>query len=380
MTSGSATRRSTCCSIAGAGRPRRRSCARWVTSPSRSGSERRATALVITHRDLLREGVDRLRIAGSETPRLDGEVLLGFAAGVDRTVILAHPDAPVGDGPAAAFRAAVERRVAGEPVAYIRGVKEFHGLAFTVDPRALIPRPETELVVDLVLAEVMRRLTDARRGAAASWPPIRVIDVGTGSGAIAVAVAAHLRRRGVPADEVAITAVDVSPDALDLARENAVGHAVGDRLSFAAADLVPPDALDPFDVVAANLPYVRSEAMAGLPVPTRFEPPLALDGGPDGLGVIRRLLARLPGILSADGVAFLEIGADQRDAIGQVVEGTVPGWACRVEHDLAGLPRVAVVTPAAGSADSALAGAVRRPTSRSGSSRWTSTARSSTTR
>ena len=302
-----------------------------------------------THRELLNEGIDRLRAAGSETPRLDAELLLGFAAGVDRTVILAHPDAIVGDGPASGFRAAVERRVAGEPVAYIRGMKEFHGIALTVDRRALIPRPETELLVDLALAEVMRRLTSGTRPMAGEGAVVRVADVGTGSGAVAIALAVALRNRRVPLEEVAIAAVDVSPDALDLARENAVGHAVGDRVSFAAADLLPPLEVVPWDVVAANLPYVRSGAMAGLPTATHFEPALALDGGDDGLDVIGRLLDRLPTALSpagtglVGGVALLEIGADQGGAIVALVGERLPGWSCRVETDLAGLPRVAIV-------------------------------------
>jgi release factor glutamine methyltransferase len=296
-----------------------------------------------THRELLAEGTERLREAGSETARLDAEVLLGFAAGVDRTVILAHPEAPVGDGPAAAFRAAIERRAAGEPVAYIRGMKEFHGLAFAVDARALIPRPETERLVDLSLAEVMRRLTSGTRALAGAWSPLRVVDIGTGSGAVAIALAVGLRARAVPADEVDILAVDISPDALDLARENAVGHAVGDRVRFQAADLLPPSELDPFAVIAANLPYVRADAMAGLPAPTHYEPPLALDGGPKGLSVIERLLDRLPTALAPGGAALLEIGADQGDLVGEPIQARLPGWAWRVERDLAGLPRVVVI-------------------------------------
>src|SRR5512142_2281398 len=140
-----------------------------------------------TVEELLREGTSQLRGAGSATPRLDAEVLLAAILELDRTRVIAHADAPVPDGRAAAFREALARRAAGEPVAYIRGLKEFHGLAFSVDRRALIPRPETELLVDLAEAEVMRRLGAAPRTAAT--PPIRVVDVGTGSGAIAVALA-----------------------------------------------------------------------------------------------------------------------------------------------------------------------------------------------
>ncbi len=142
--------------------------------------------------------------------------------------------------------------------------------------------------------------------------PLRIIDVGTGSGAIAIALAVTLR--GLRALEaVEIAAADISPDALGLAKENAVAHAVADRMVFAEADLLPPGAGARFEVVLANLPYIRTDAMAGLPRAASFEPVLALDGGADGLAVIRRLLEQLPSGLVDDGVALLEIGADQGD-------------------------------------------------------------------
>ena len=295
-----------------------------------------------TTKALVDEGVERLRRLGFETPRLDTELLLAHAIGVERTAVVAHGDAPVGQDAETAFRAFLARRGAGEPVAYIRGIKEFHGIALTVDARALIPRPETEHVVDLVLAEVMARLTAQDRADAAG--PVRVVDVGTGSGAIAIALAVGLRKRRVPAEEVEIVAVDVAPDALDLARENAVGHAVGDRVAFESADLLPASsAARPWDVVAANLPYVRSDAMASLPTPTTFEPAQALDGGADGLSVIALLLDALPDGLAAEGATFLEIGADQGEAIVALAGERLPGWSCTVETDLAGLPRTAVL-------------------------------------
>ncbi|MDO8483854.1 MAG: HemK/PrmC family methyltransferase, partial [Candidatus Limnocylindrales bacterium] len=234
---------------------------------------------------LLREGLERLRNAGSETPRLDAELLLGDALGVGRTVILAHPEARVGADAAARYRAGVERRTAGEPVAYIRGMKEFYGLAFAVDRRALIPRPETERLVELAEAEVRRRLP---AGSAADEPPIRIVDVGTGSGAIAVALAVTLRRLGALA-AVAIVGLDIVEDALGLARENALGHAVGDAIAFERSDLLGDAASairSRFDLVLANLPYVRQDALAGLPIAASFEPALALDGGTDGLALI----------------------------------------------------------------------------------------------
>jgi len=286
---------------------------------------------------LLGESVDRLRLAGSETPRLDAEVLLANILGIDRTGVIAHPEAPVGEAAAARFREAIVRREAGEPVAYIREVKEFMGLAFAADRRALIPRPETERLVELAEGEIGGRLLAAPRPA--GEPPLRVIDVGTGGGTIAVALAVRLRARRM-LDDLEIVATDDAPEALDLARENAVGHAVGDRVSFREADLIPSDER-PFDVVLANLPYIRSDAIAGLPVAASFEPRRALDGGPDGLDSIRRLLAILPGVLTRGGVALLEIGSDQGDAIVAAV-AEIPGrWTCVVEPDLAGLARVA---------------------------------------
>ncbi|MEO8437545.1 MAG: peptide chain release factor N(5)-glutamine methyltransferase [Chloroflexota bacterium] len=286
---------------------------------------------------LLREGADRLLAAGSETPRLDAELLLGHAVGVGRTAVLAHPEAPVGADAARRYRADVERRAAGEPVAYIRGLKEFYGLAFEADARALIPRPETERLVELAWIEVMRRL--GAEGHGVTRPPLRVVDVGTGGGAIAVALAVTLRELRA-LDAVEILAVDISGEALDLASENAVAHAVADRIRFAAADLLPLDGAY-HDLVLANLPYVRSDALADLPRATTFEPRLALDGGADGLEIIGRLLDRLPAALPDDGVALLEIGADQGESIVALVVERLPGWRCEVELDLAGLPRVA---------------------------------------
>ena len=289
---------------------------------------------------LLRAATERLRASGSETARLDAELLLGHATGADRTEVVAHPEAVVGDGIAERFEADLVRREAGEPVAYIRGFKEFYGLAFGTDPRALIPRPETERLVELAEAEVMRRLTSAPRPA--GTPPLRVVDVGTGAGAVAVSLAVALRRHRV-GEEVEILATDESPEALELARENAVGHSVGDRVRFLEADLLPPGWPEPWDVVLANLPYVRSDVVDTLPVAASFEPRQALDGGPDGLTVIARLLDRLPDQLGPRGTALLEIGGDQGEAIVELAAERLPGWTCRVERDLGGLPRVARV-------------------------------------
>ena len=199
-----------------------------------------------------------------------------------------------------------------------------------------------------MLARLARRGGEAGTGDARGGEPIRVADIGTGSGAIAVALAVELRKRRVTMGRhVTIAATDISPDALELARENAVGHAAADGMRFIEADLLPPVRPDdgaPFDLILANLPYVRSDAIAGRPDPTSFEPRLALDGGTDGLDVIRALLALLPDALADDGLALLEIGADQGDSAPTAVAALLPGWRTAVEPDLAGLPRLLRVT------------------------------------
>jgi release factor glutamine methyltransferase len=297
----------------------------------------------VTVEEVLRAATERLTASGSESARLDAELLLGSVLDVDRTAVVAHPEAQLSTDQAARYDAAVDRRTAGEPVAYIRGLKEFYGLAFAVDSRALIPRPETERLVEVAVAEVMRRLTASPRDR--DDPPIRIADIGTGSGAVAVALIVALRKHRVH-DEFSVFATEISPEALDLARENAVGHAAADRLRFVEADLLPPYIEAPFDLVLANLPYVRSDVVPTLPIAASFEPRLALDGGPDGLEVIRRLLERLgEGALAPDGEALLEIGADQEAGIAEAVAQVLPGWSCRVERDLAGLPRVARIAP-----------------------------------
>ncbi len=290
--------------------------------------------------ELLTAGTERLRAAGVESPRLDAELLLGHALGIERTGVIAQAGAPVGDVAADVFEAALRRREAREPVAYIRGFREFHGLAFQTDPRALIPRPETELMVDTAVGDIVARLTAAPRHSGA--PVMRVADIGTGSGSIAVSIVVALRRRKMDG-EVMVIATDASAEALELARENAVGHAVADRIVFLEADLLPPHVDPRYAVICANLPYVASEDIDELEPELAYEPRLAFDGGEDGLAVIRTFLDRLPEVLAEDGTAFLEIGADEELPLLAAVEEQLPGWRCIVATDLAGEPRLARV-------------------------------------
>jgi release factor glutamine methyltransferase len=287
----------------------------------------------------LASATDRLRAAGSPSPRLDAELLLGQVVGLDRTSVIAHPEASLGADHEARFEGLVARREAGEPVAYIREVKEFYGFALSVDGRALIPRPETELLVDLAISRTRAAITARPRQAGAA--PFRVLDVGTGSGAIVVAMARTLRRAGF-GDVVRFTASDISEGALSLAVENAVAQGVADLIDFRVADLLSTavEVEEPPGVIAANLPYVPSAEIDALGPTIAFEPRLALDGGPDGLDLVRRLMAELPRLLARGGVALVEIGADEEGAaLGEAAEA-LPGWAATVHPDLAGRPRV----------------------------------------
>ncbi len=263
----------------------------------------------VTVREAITAATGELSAAGCDTPRLDAELLLAEALGVDRARLVLDAGSPVEAEPSARFRALVARRARREPVAYILGVKGFRHISLRVDRRVLIPRPETELLVEAGLS--------LPAGA-------RVVDIGTGSGAVALALKDE---RG----DLDVLGVDVSADAVAVARENAA--VLGLDVAFAVGDLLGGQ---PCDAILANLPYV-ADGVALAPEITRYEPTGALFAGADGLDVIRRLVAML------DGVPFvaLEIGFDQADAVEALVKGA--GFT-RVERlrDLAGHERVIV--------------------------------------
>jgi release factor glutamine methyltransferase len=288
--------------------------------------------------ELLADATERLRAADSETARLDAEVLLGHVLGVDRSALIAHPDVVLSTGQLETFESTVVRRETGEPVAYIRGLKEFYGAAISVDKRVLIPRPETETLVELALARIAADLTASPRGD----EPYLVWDVGTGSGAIPVAIAGELRRRRY-GESVRFFASDISGDARDVATLNVVSHGLAHLFTLAQGDLVEiaPAPPVPVDLLVANLPYVPEGTVANLPVAVRFEPVGALDGGPDGLDVIRRLLSRAPEVVAPGGAMLLEIGGDQGELMTAAAAESLPGWTCQVHPDLSGSPRVA---------------------------------------
>lgn len=273
----------------------------------------------------------RLRAApaADDAPALTAQALLAQVLGLTRTQVLTQPERVLSAAEQAAFASVVARAAAGEPLAYLLGWREFYGLTFEVNPHVLVPRPETELLVDLARAR----------------HPRRALDVGTGSGCIAVALAVH-----VP--EVEITALDVSPEALALARRNAATHGVAERVHFVQSDLLAALAAvanpaPPFDLLCANLPYIDTAELRALPV-SAHEPALALDGGPGGLVLIERLLAQAPPYLKPGAALLLEIGATQDAAALALAQAAFPAAEVRVERDLAGLDRVVVVELPAG--------------------------------
>ena len=290
--------------------------------------------------EILVEATARLHDSGSGTARLDAELLLGHVLGIDRSALTAHPETVLSTGHQDAYESALRRREAGEPVAYIRGIKEFYGAAISVDPRVLIPRPESETLVSLAIERVRDELTGSPRGR--TDDPYLIWDIGTGSGAIPVAIGLELRRRGY-GDHVHFHVSDLSGDARDVATINVVSHGLAHLFTFAEGDLtdIAPTPRQPVDLLVANLPYIPSADLSGLPVAISFEPVLALDGGPDGLDVVRRLLPSLPEVLAPSGAALLEIGADQSDLMTQAVAELLPGWTCTIHPDLSGSPRVA---------------------------------------
>ncbi len=279
----------------------------------------------------LAEATSRLRDAASPTARLDAEVLLAHVASRDRAWVLAHPEAEIGTDVAGAFDAALARRAAGEPVAYIRGFKEWHSLRIRTDRRALIPRPETELLAEAAMAQIASRL--GRDGA-----PVVAWEVATGSGAVSVAVAVRFRS-ALESGRLILIASDVSADALELAVTNLEAHGVGDVVTTAFADLLAPAGglLPRPDIIVANLPYVASAEVDARHGSLGHEPRIALDGGPDGLELLRRLFAELPGHAAAGATVLLEIGVGQGGAIAALARS---GATVSVVPDLAGLDRV----------------------------------------
>jgi release factor glutamine methyltransferase len=250
---------------------------------------------VWTIRRVITWAMEDLRKRGSPSPRLDVELLLGLVLKMSRVQLIIDADRPLAKEELGRYRALHQRRRSGEPVAYLTGVREFYGRPFRVDARVLIPRPDTEILVEVALARTRRISLSAR-----------VLDLCTGSGCVAITL-------GKERPTTRVLAVDLSPDALTVARENALRLGAV-NVGFAEGDLFSPlkRGRDKFDLITANPPYIAVGEIPTLQLDVRaFEPRLALAGGEDGLETVRRLVAEAPAFLAEGGVLAVEIGAGQ---------------------------------------------------------------------
>jgi release factor glutamine methyltransferase len=272
--------------------------------------------------EVLQGASDILQHAGVPEARREAGSLLSFIIGKDRTFLIAHADDELDDNQVVQFREAVERRAAGEPLQYISGVQDFFGREFIVTPDVLIPRPETELLVEAAL-EVNKTAK-------------LICDVGTGSGCIAITLLCEL-------DEARAVALDKSAAALEVAKLNAQKFSVAGRAEFVVSDCF--DALDSreFHLIVSNPPYVSARALPGLQREVRdHEPLLALSPGPDGLSIIRRLVHEAPLFLKQHGHLIMEIGFDQSETVQQLIDANV--WELlEIRPDLQCIPRIVVL-------------------------------------
>jgi len=270
----------------------------------------------------------RLLAQVSDEGDIEAEMMLRECLSLDRTRLYARLGEVLSTEEEEAYRGLVVRRLVYEPTAYILGHKEFFGLEFEVTPAAIIPRPETELLVEIAL-EFLRHQ--------AKLSALQIADVGTGCGAIAVSIAHSL-------PEARIVAVDVSPDALELARRNADRRRVHRRIRFVRGDLLEPLEDSTFGLIAANLPYVRTADWEQLPREIKeHEPRAALDGGPDGLQAITRLLQDAPRYLAPGGLLLAEIGDDQGPSATSLAHEAFPSACVEIRRDLSGRDRVLTV-------------------------------------
>ncbi len=252
------------------------------------------------------------------------QALLAHVVGRGRVWLFAHREEPLPPEAANRFADLVARAAQGEPLAHLVGEREFYGLPFCVTPDVLIPRPETESLVDVVLDWAKEKGITAPR----------LVDVGTGSGAIAITLALKL-------PWARVSAVEISWAALSIARQNAIRHEIANRVGFVLGDLL--DALSgPFDVIVANLPYINAEELTALDV-GRWEPRVALNGGEDGLFLIRRLLDQVPARLAPGGLLALEMGYDQGERVVDLCRDALPDSCVTKLADLAGLDRIVKV-------------------------------------
>jgi len=278
-------------------------------------------------RDALNTAIDQLKAAHVGSPRLNAEALLMFTLACDRAYLYAHPERELSADEHARYFDTIAQRSQGIPAQYITGHQEFWGMDLIVSPAVLIPRPETEHLIESVL-----KVLDGR--ASSPGEPYRIVDVGTGSGCIALALAKEL-------PNAEIHATDISPAALEIARANAARHQFASRVSFHEFDLLQGFEPASFDLVVSNPPYVGESEEDQVQLEVRkFEPRSAVFAGPTGLEVISRLIPRAQAILKPGGWLVFEISG----TIAHAVEQLLSGWKnIKITKDLQGIPRVATV-------------------------------------
>jgi release factor glutamine methyltransferase len=294
-------------------------------------------------REALKEGMARLRAAQVPSHTLAAELLLMSTLGCDRAWLYTHPEASVDSVAADKYFALVARRAAGEPTQYLTGKQEFWGLKFEVTSAVLIPRPETEHVVEVALERLGARGIKIHLDTGAPSPPLRIADVGTGSGCLAIALACEL-------PHAEILATDISAVALEVARRNAARHSVSDRIHFLQTDLLEGVISESrganreprvFDLIVSNPPYVARNEAASLPREVReHEPETALFGGRTGIEIYARLIEQAGALLRAGGILVLEIGYGAAESVRAIVAAKSVWVNVSVTIDLAGIPRV----------------------------------------
>jgi release factor glutamine methyltransferase len=308
-----------------------------------AAASREIASSLLDVRAALKEGIARLRASKVPSDTLAAELLLIHALGHDRTWLYTNPEHQLDPAAAEIYFTLIARRAAGEPTQYLTGKQEFWGLEFEVTHDVLIPRPETEHVVEVALERLGERGIKINMKTGAPSPTLRIVDVGTGSGCLAVALAHEL-------PHAEIVATDISAPALEVARRNATRHGLGNRVHFLQTNLL--EAVSPqspitnyqslaFDIIVSNPPYIAGSESASLPTEVRdHEPHSALFGGPTGVEMYARLIQQAGALLRPGGILILELSYNSADAVREMFHEERHWVNISITNDLAGIPRV----------------------------------------
>ncbi len=297
----------------------------WCPAQAQAENNKKITPLMLIMKTFLEWSTDRLTQAGIDSPRIEAEVLLAGALGFCREEIYRRPERILNEDEKSISRDFVDRRAHREPVAHILGYREFWSLDFKITSDVLIPRPETETLIETLL----KLQAEVSPGQAR-----RLLDIGTGSGIIAVVAVREIAN-------CLVTATDLSPDALVVARANADAHGVTDKINFVQGDLFagPPEKL--YDFIVSNPPYIETKRLTDLMPDVRdFEPKTALDGGADGLDFYRRIISRASDYLKEGGGLVFEIGETQAEAVSRLLCAEDEYETLKVTQDYSGYDRV----------------------------------------